>query len=158
MSVISCHILKVKDYAPTEVVGALQILVACGIARPMRGSQVNTNMQSISMPKLVGSFNRFLDKTAVTNNETWLASPVLGSGISLAPRDALVIQALDRVGLADSVSALMPELERLAKNPAAASRIMDTTEPTPELAHDMIEASVSRSILQWYAYGVLEAA
>jgi hypothetical protein len=147
-----------KGYAPSEVVGALQILIACGIARPMRGGNPSSNLKNIDNPKLVGSFNRYLDKIPVTGAETWFASPVLGSGIALSPRDTLVMQALDRAGLADSVSALMPELERLSKNPAAASRIMDSTEPTAEMAHSMIEDAVSRSILKWYAYGLLEAA
>jgi hypothetical protein len=147
-----------KGYPPSEVVGALQILIACGIAQPMRGSTTNGSMKSIDKPKLVGSYNRFLGKTPITSSVTWMASPVLGAGIAMTPRDALVIQALDRVGLADSVSALMPELERLAKNPAEASRIMDTTEPTPEMAQGMITDAVTQSILRWYAYGVLEAA
>ena len=147
-----------KGYAPDEVVGALQILIACGIAKPMRGGNPSSNMKDIAKPKLVGSFNRFLDKMPVTGAKTWLASPVLGSGMALSPRDALVMQALDRVGLSDSVSALMPELERLSKDPATASQIMDTTEPTAEMAHSMIEDAVSASILKWYAYGLLEAA
>jgi len=146
-----------QGYQPTEVIGALQIMIACGLAQPMRGGMIIGNLSSIAKPKLVGDFNRFLEKTSVTG-ETWLASPVVGCGIAVTPRDALVLQALDRAGLADSVSALFPELEKLAKNPAIASRIMDTTQPTPEMAHHMIEDAVSRSILHWYAYGVLAAA
>ena len=68
------------------------------------------------------------------------------------------MQALDRAGLANSVSALLPELERLAKNPALAAYVTDLAEPTATSAHDMIEDTVSRSIVQWYAYGLLEAA
>jgi hypothetical protein len=67
------------------------------------------------------------------------------------------MQALDRAGLANSVSALLPELQRLAKNPLQAARVMDS-EPTPESAKQMIEDVVSESIVKWYAYGLLEAA
>ena len=53
---------------------------------------------------------------------------------------------------------LLPELQRLALRPAEAARVMDTADPTPATAHSMIEDTVSRSIVQWYAYGLLEAA
>lgn len=147
-----------QGFEPTEVVGAIQILVACGLVQPMRGMHEMSNIADVNQPKLVGGFNRYLDKTFVTGSELWMASPVLGAAVSLSPRDALVIQALDRVGLANSVSALMPELERLAKNPSQAAAIMDVAEPTAEIAHNMITDVVSKSIVQWYAYGLLEAA
>lgn len=147
-----------KGFAPLDVVGAVQILVACGLAQPMRGLQQAGGMSSLEQPKLSGSFNSYLDKTDVTGEDVWLASPVLGGGISVSARDALVMQALNRAGLANSVAALLPELDRLAKSPAQAARVMDVAEPTAEIAHHMIEDSVGRSIIQWYAYGLLEAA
>ncbi|MDX2028478.1 MAG: methyltransferase regulatory domain-containing protein [Alphaproteobacteria bacterium] len=147
-----------QGFAPMEVVGAVQILVACGLAQPMRGLYQGAGMSNLEQPKLSGSFNLYLDKTDVTGEDVWLASPVLGGAIILSPRDALVMQALNRAGLANSVAALLPELGRLAQNPSRAARVMDTAEPTPETAHNMIEDAVGRSIIQWYAYGLLEAA
>ncbi|HEU0118623.1 MAG TPA: methyltransferase regulatory domain-containing protein [Alphaproteobacteria bacterium] len=146
-----------KGYAPLEVVGAMQILVALGIAQPMRGLHEVTNISSASQPRLVGGFNQHLDKTAVTGR-LWLASPVAGGAMLISARDALVMQALGRGGLVNSVSALMPELQRLAKNPAQAAAVMDVAEPTPEVARSMIEDVVTKSLVQWYAYGLLEAA
>lgn len=146
-----------KDFAPTDVVGAFQILVACGLARPMRG-HYRSNGASIEMPRLTGTFNQYLDKIPVNGDRVWMASPVAGSAIAVSARDALVMQALNRAGLANSVSALLPELERLAKDPASAARVMDVAEPTSELATNMIKDVVARSIIQWYAYGLLAAA
>ncbi len=147
-----------EEFEPTEVVGAMQILVACGLAQPMRGVREANNVTSVAQPRLVGDFNRYLDKTSVTGGDLWMSSPVLGGAVSLSARDALVMQALGRAGLADSVSALLPELERLAKNPAQAAAIMDVAEPTAEIAQHMIQDVVAKSIVQWYAYGLLEAA
>lgn len=87
-----------------------------------------------------------------------MASPVMGDVVNVSPREALVMQALNRAGLANSVSALLPELERIAKDPASSSRVSNVAEPTAETAHQMINDVVSESIVQWYAYGLLEAA
>jgi len=146
-----------ENFVPQDVVDAVQVIIACGIGRPMRGLYRATNINSISQPRLVGSFNKYLDKASLTGHEMPLASPVLGDAMTLSPRDALVMQALVRAGLANSVAALLPELQRLALNPAQAARVMDA-EPTEEIARQMIEDAVSESIVQWYAYGLLEAA
>jgi len=145
-------------FAATEVVGAMQILVACGIAQPMRAVCMTNDITNVVQPRLVGGFNRYLDKMPINGGELYLSSAVLGGAVAISARDALVMQALERAGLANSVSALLPELERLAKNPAVAARVMDVAEPTAEIARDMIQDVVSRSIVQWYAYGLLEAA
>lgn len=147
-----------KEFKPQDVVEAIQVLVACGLAQPMRGVQQANDVTSITQPRLVGGFNQYLGEMPVTGSEVWMASPVAGNALLLSPRDALVLQALARAGLANSVSALLPELQRLAKNPSQAARVMDVTEPTAEMAHHMIEEVVKKSIVQWYAYGVLEAA
>jgi hypothetical protein len=94
---------------------------------------------------------------AVTDSEVLLASPVVGEGVIVPARDALVIQAINRAGMKDSVDALMPELLRVANDPALASHIMDVAEPTAEIAHDMIVDVVNNAMLQWYVYGMLAA-
>jgi hypothetical protein len=148
-----------KGFAPIDIIGALQILVACGIALPMRGLYHTGNFTSVAQPRFAGNFNRVLGQTELSSDEIWLASPTLGSGVSVSVCEGLVMQALDRAGLANSVSVLLPELERLAKNPALASSVTaGLAVPTATSAHEMIEDTVSRSIVQWYAYGLLEAA
>ena len=147
-----------QGFTPDEVVSAIQILVACDIALPMRGDRQTGNLTSLAQPRLNGGFNRHLDQLPVAGSAIPLASTVLGSVVTVSPRDALVMQALDRAGLANSVSALLPELERLAKSPKEAASVMDSTTPTPESARQMIEDACSASIVQWYAYGLLQAA
>jgi hypothetical protein len=142
-----------KDFAPLEIVGAVQILVACGIAQPMRGMYQATNVSTIMQPRFAGPFNRAQGHAEVSE-EVCLASPALGGAVSVSAQEALVMQALDRAGLANSVSALLPELKRLA----ASENGMRMAAPTAETAHLMVEDIVSRSIVQWYAYGLLEAA
>jgi hypothetical protein len=146
-----------KEFKPNDVVGAVQILVALGIARPMRGAREASDISSVAQPRFSGSFNRYIDHVQVTETLA-MASKIIGDVVSVSPRDALVMQALNRAGLANSVAALLPELERLAKDPASSSRITELAEPTSESAHQMITDTVSHSIVQWYAYGLLEAA
>jgi hypothetical protein len=145
-------------FAPLDVVGAIQVLVACGVAKPMRGNYAGEGKADLAQPRLQGSYNQYLDRTYVTAADVFMASPVVGSVIAIPPREALVMQALNRAGLADSVSALLPELQRLAKNPIASARIMDSADPTPESAQGMIQDIVAQSIVQWYAYGLMAGA
>lgn len=142
-----------KDFTASETLEAVQVLVALGIARPMRGAREASNVTSVAQPRFSGSFNRYIDKLSVTDEGLAMASPVMGDIINVSKRDVLVMQALNRAGLENSVSALLPELERLAKVSATSS-----SEPTAEIAHQMITDAVSQSIVQWYAYGLLEAA
>jgi hypothetical protein len=143
--------------APEKILEALQILVACGFASPMRGTMTANNNFSVSQPRFVGNFNRFLDKTNLTDQDVLFASQVAGCGVVLPAREAFVMQAINRVGLSDSVMALMPELQRIANTPAAMS-VINAEEPTAEIAHAMVLDIVGKSLPQWYAYALLEAA
>lgn len=144
----------------TELVEAVQVLVACGIARPMRGIRNHEaeKVDSIAQPRLVGGFNRYLDKTAITSSSLLLASPILGDVVSVSGREALVMQALDRAGLANSSHALFQELKKMAQTPVVLARVVDATEPTADMARQMVEEAITQSIIHWYAYGLLEAA
>ena len=142
---------------PEQILEALQILVACGIALPMRGQTSSTNNSSVAQPRLVGNFNRYLDKTDLTGENVWMASQVIGCGVSLSAREAFVMQALNRAGLNNSVSALMPELRRIAGTSVSMS-IIQADEPTAEMAHVLICDVIETSLPQWYAYALLEAA
>ncbi len=98
-----------KDFVPNDVVGAVQILVACGIAQPMRGIY-QADAQNVMQPRFAGALNQYLGRAPVSANEVWMASPALGGVMSVPAREALVMQALDRAGLANSVAVLLPEL------------------------------------------------
>jgi hypothetical protein len=151
---------KCSAFKASEVVEAVQVLIACGLARPMRGISTITAeaLSSVAQPRLAGNYNKYLEKILIQDNEMPMSSLVVGDVVNLSPRDALVMQALDRGGLANSVEALFPELQRLAKYPDRAQRIMHASEATPEIARQMVEDTVSQSIVQWYAYGLLQAA
>ena len=142
---------------PEKIMEAFQILVACGVALPMRGQMTAPTASGAEQPRLVGSYNRYLDKTPLTGEDVCMASQVMGCGIIFAARDAFVMQAVNRAGLANSVSALMPELRRIAHTPAALS-VIKADEPTVEMALALVQEVVGKSLPQWYAYAVLEAA
>ncbi len=142
---------------PDKIIEAFQILVACGFASPMRGTMTSSNSADVTQPRLVGNFNRFLDKTHLSDEDVLFSSQVAGCGVVLPAREAFVMQAINRVGLNESVPALMIELQRIAHTPAALS-IIKNDEPTAEIAHEMIVNIVGKSLPQWYAYALLEAA
>jgi hypothetical protein len=147
-----------QNEQPEKIIEALQILVACGIASPMRGLRAaNSNTSSIAQPRLVGSFNSYLDKTDLSDKEVWFSSSVMGCGVAVPARDAFVMQALNRAGLTNSVSALMPELRRIANTPSAKT-IFKSADPTAEIAQELIRDVVGKSLPQWYAYALLSAA
>ena len=146
-----------KDSDPSEVLEAIQTLVALGLAQPMRGHYTGRVEAQIAHPKWASGYNSHLNDHPITSNRVLLASPIVGNVISLSAREALVIQALHRAGMEASVDVLLTELLRIATNPSLAAQIMDVAEPTPEMAHNMIQDVVTRSLLRWYAYGVLAA-
>jgi hypothetical protein len=87
-----------------------------------------------------------------------IASAIAGRALPLSARDALVLQAIGRVGLGNSAGALYSELERLNQsNPTLATQIMQTPTLTHALAQEMIQTVVKDSLLKWYAYGLLAA-
>lgn len=147
-----------EGHTAEETLEAIQILVACGIAVPMRGQDTPAKFSALEKPRLCGKHNRYLDQTPINNASMYFASTVLGDACEISARDALVMQALDRVGLVNSISALLPELERIANNPRLAAQVMDVAVPTEETARRMIESTLNESIIKWYAYGILEAA
>jgi hypothetical protein len=142
---------------PEKIMETFQILVACGVAMPMRGQLMALSAGSSAQPRLVGNFNRYLDKTPLTDKDVTLSSQVMGCGIAFSARDAFVMQAVNRAGLNNSVSALMPELRRIAHTSVSLS-VFKADEPTVEMARDLIQDVVGKSLPQWYAYALLEAA
>ncbi len=146
-----------QGVSSADAVTAIQILVATGVARPMRSGYPGLVEAELTRPKWAAGYNRYLDKNPITSNKVQLASSVVGNPVTVSARDALVMQAISRAGMEESVAALLPELYRVSQDPALAAQIMDIAEPTPEMAHNMIQDVVGKSIVRWYAYGLLAA-
>jgi len=143
---------------PDEVVSAINVLIACGIAQPMRSRYEGEDPSNVARPVWTTSFNEFIDLAEISEPTVRLASPIAGGPLTLGARDALVLQAVNRVGLAHCAGSLRPELERLLqKNPLLASQITDSTEATDEVVHNIIASVVTNSLARWFAYGLLAA-
>ncbi len=140
-----------------EAIGALHTLVAVGVARPMRGHYLSKGKTALDQLKWATEFNKYLNDMPITETQVVLASQIVGGAVTVPARDALVMQAINRAGLADSVDALLIELMRVSNDPALASKIMDTADPTAESAHNMVQDVVNQSLLRWTAYGLLAA-
>lgn len=146
-----------KGFDPVEVVGAIQLLVALGLVLPMRASYTGQSSADMNHPRLAGSYNRALCRDALDGNEAMVASVVAGRGIRLGRREALVLQAVDRGGMAESAGVLLPELQRLAHDPVKAQTVLQGQEPTPETAMNIIVDVCTRDMIGWYALGILAA-
>jgi hypothetical protein len=143
---------------PDEVVAAIHVLIACGIAQPMRGRYEGKSSAEMRRPAWATAFNNYLTETTISESNVRLASPIVGGAITLTARDALVLQAINRVGLSDSAGALQPELKKLiAKNPALAAQVMEAVDPTDEIVNNIISSVVTNGLVRWYAYGLLAA-
>lgn len=143
--------------APGDIIAALQTLVACGLVIPMRAGYRGSTKGGINRPRWALPYNSFLDNASITTPRVALASAIVGAPVTLSAREALVLQAVNRVGLEDSASALLLELARVAANPALAAQIMDVAEPTSDVARDMIRNTVQQSLIRWLSYGLLAA-
>ncbi|MEJ0061973.1 MAG: methyltransferase regulatory domain-containing protein [Alphaproteobacteria bacterium] len=148
-----------REFKPLDVVMAVQMLVACGIAAPMRGSFAGLGQIDYRYPRLAGLFNQQLRAEPLHGMSATLASTVAGRPVKLELPEALVLQAVGRVGFEESAGALMTELQRVAGNPAQA-RLVFPFALTPEhhFAESMIRRVCERNIVNWYALGVLDAA
>ncbi len=145
-----------KGVEPQDAVAAMQILVAGGVVRPMRSSYPGKS-GDISQPRWSEKFNGYLNDEPIESPRVVLASSVVGSGVSVSAREALVMQALNRGGMADSPSKLLPELIRLSEDPSLCSQIIDAAEPNEEIAVNMIKETVGNSMMRWCAYGLIAA-
>lgn len=143
---------------PDEVVAALQVLVACGIAQPMRGRYEGKISADIQNPRWATPFNEFLTHSNISTNGVRLASSIVGGGITISARDALVLQAINRVGMANSAGVLQPELKKIIQsNPALAAQILEVADPSDEAIHNILVNTLTHGVPRWYAYGLLAA-
>lgn len=145
-------------FAPDEVVEAVQVLVATGIAQPMRSRYEGGGAANMAKPTWSSSFNEYLNTYDVAQPTIRLASPIVGSAVTLSAREALVLQAVGRVGLPNSAGALQLEIKKIMqKNPSLAAQIMDSTDPSDEVVHNMLSNVLNKDMARWYAYGLLAA-
>lgn len=143
---------------PDDVVAALNALVAFGIVQPMRGRYEGKKTSDMMRPVWSNSFNAYLDKVVISEPTVRLASPVTGSTVTLSAREAMVLQAVNRVGLSLCAGSLQPELKRLIqKNPSLANQIIGATEATDEAIHKIVVKVLTDGMPRWYAYGLLAA-
>ncbi|HBM91425.1 MAG TPA: hypothetical protein DD400_06100 [Rhodospirillaceae bacterium] len=146
-----------KDFAGDDVLASIQILVAAGIAQPMRARYEGRQEKEATLVPTQG-INNFLNHITIATTSVRIASPVAGNAITFSARNALVLQAISRVGLDLSAGALFSELETLSKqNPALASKIMDAAEPSHEMADTMLHSVINEEVERWYAYGLMAA-
>lgn len=147
-----------EDMDPQEVVSAIQVLVACGLAKPMRTHYEGRISSEIEKPEWSTAYNDYLTNMSITETSVQLASPIVGSPMTIPARDALVLQAIHKVGMKNSAGILQPALQKIIdENPALAAQIIDTAEPTDDAVHAMLTSTISRSMLKWYAYGLIAA-
>ncbi|NCC04004.1 MAG: hypothetical protein EOM37_08180 [Proteobacteria bacterium] len=143
---------------PQDVVAAIQVLVACGIAQPMRSRYEGRIEADIQRPSWASSYNKFLNKEGVASSTVRLASPIIGGAITISAKEALVLQAINQVGIPNSAGILQPMLQNLVRtNPGLAAQILQTTEPTDEVVHNLLTSTLSTELPHWYAYGLLAA-
>ena len=145
-----------QNEPPEKILEVFQILVACGYACPMRGFLNEIDSANITSLRLAGGFNRYIEKKDLDNQDVVFSSQVAGCGLVFPAQDAFVMQAIGRAGFNNSVNALLGELQRVANTPSALPNIRSA--PTPEVAHKMILDTVEKSLPQWYALAILEAA
>ncbi|MDD3182856.1 MAG: methyltransferase regulatory domain-containing protein [Alphaproteobacteria bacterium] len=143
---------------PDEVVAAINVLVACDIAQPMRARYEGQKKGDVMRPVWSNNFNALLNTIEISEPTIRLASSVTGSVVTLTAREALVLQAVNRVGLSLCAGSLQPELERLIiKNPTLATQIMEAAEPTDDVVHKIVVNVLTDSMPRWFAYGLLAA-
>lgn len=148
-----------QNFIPSDVVMAVHMLVAFGVVAPMRNSFSGVGQVDYHYPRLAGAFNQQLRVDDVENDRVMLASPVAGRPVQLKLSAALVLQAVGRVGLAESADALMPELARVAQSPRMAAQVFPIgTMPEADFAEQMIKSICQDQMIGWYALGVLDAA
>lgn len=139
-----------------DVIVAINAMTAVGIVRPMR-SMYQGRKGNIDHPVWSEVYNSYINNERLDTPRVLMASSVVGGGLSVSLRDALIMQAINRRGLEDAASALLPELQRLTGHLALYSLITDVLEPNQETSDNMISAAIQHSIPRWCAYGLLAA-
>jgi len=143
---------------PDEVVAAIQVLVACKIAQPMRTHYESNSETNVQETKWAANYNEHITHLNMTEPTVQMASHIVGSPLTVPVRDALILQALNHVGMENCAGIVQPALEKIVKeNPALAAKILDSADPTDEVVHNIITSTITKKMTSWYAYGLLAA-
>ena len=148
-----------KGFTPDEVVVAVQLLAAFGVAGPMRG-RFEGSAANINAPQAAWAvpFNEHFATKPITTSSVRLASSIVGSSIVLPVREALVLQAIVREGLVNCAGGVMNEMNRLIRdNPTLAAQVMEAAEPNDEIVRNVVTSVMTVNTPRWYTYGLLAA-
>lgn len=145
-------------FAPDEVLGAIQLIVASGIAQPMR-SRFERKVSTVgATPRWATPFNNYLTHAPISSPQITVASSIVGEGVVISLRDALVLQAVSKAGILKSPSVLGPELNRILQmSPALAAQITESGEATDEVVKSILSSTLANNMSRWFAYGLLAA-
>ena len=140
---------------PERILEVFQLLVACGFAIPVRGSKDAIVVENKPHLKLSGSYNPFLADIEITGKEVLLSSPIAGCPIAISAREALVMQALHKVGFATVVDYMLPILQRLSYTPFSYDILGTADSVSEDLARNMVVNTVQSNLIEWYAYALM---
>ncbi|MBI1273640.1 MAG: hypothetical protein GC131_06115 [Alphaproteobacteria bacterium] len=144
-------------FAPMDVVAAVHLLVALGVATPMRATYTGYTDADYGRPCLAGPFNRAFWRDGTGARARLAASTVTGRAIRMDAREALVLQALTAGGFEGSAHVLLPALQKLASDPTQSMAVLGGQMPDEDVAANLISDVCERDLVGWYAFGVLAA-
>ncbi|NDE90747.1 MAG: methyltransferase domain-containing protein [Alphaproteobacteria bacterium] len=135
------------------LLNTVQLLVACGVLYPMRGSFEGGI--DLSNPKLVGSYNQSLRKIKAELQDYAFASVVAGRPVFFSGIGTLVLQNLDKGGMEGIAGFMSDDLTRLADHPFLQPLNLDTPQRLAEESYNQIEIMFQQSMVRWFSLGVI---
>lgn len=144
-----------KALPPTEVAAAFHLLVAVGIAQPMRGRYFQLKKPDIDKPKWGNAFNTYLNSFTFNSTNIAVASEITGAPIKLSLLEAMILQALVLAGMEKTVAMVKPEIERLANDPILSKELPHIPADNPEALPLLIANTINAEAVRWFGYGIL---
>lgn len=148
---------KHSGLSANDAVNAVQFLVALGVASPMRDSYAGYQQADYYYPRVANPFNRATMALPLRSGGMMVASAVVGRPLICSEREAVVLQAVTRSGITNSAGYLLPELERLSRDPSLSASVLGGKMPNDSLAQSMIREICTDRMTHWYALGILSA-
>jgi ubiquinone/menaquinone biosynthesis C-methylase UbiE len=137
-----------------SLLSTVQLLIACGILYPMRGSfQGGIDM---SNPKLVGSYNQSLRKMRAEMQDYAFASVVTGRPIFFPALATMVLQNLDKGGMEGIAGFMGDDLSRLSQHPFLQPLNLTNPQRIAEEAYNQIEIMFMQSMVRWFSLGIID--
>jgi SAM-dependent methyltransferase len=142
-----------KEIDSATLLNTVQLLVACGILYPMRGSFEGG--VELSNPKLVGSYNQSLRKIKTEVQDYAFVSTVSGRPVFCPAMTTLVLQSLDKGGLDDMSGIMSDELMRLSDHPFLRPLNLTDASRAGAEAYRQIETIFLHSMVRWFSIGII---